>query len=312
MSYMQRSSPRGAPAAFTAGAPCTEPDAGLIASVRKGEMAAYGVLYQRHVAAAYRQAHHLARGRAEADDLVSEAFMKVLCQLRAGNGPDSGFRAYLLTTLKHVKYHKSRRDRRCELTGDVTEVSGVRTESVSQAFCDPVVSGCERSFVARGFAKLPEQWQAVLWHTEIVGMPAHRVAALLGLTPNAVAAKAYRARRALRAEFLQAHLDDTNVDGRCRPTLQWLGAWVRTGESSKSRDNVLPKPLKRLVDSHLEHCENCRARVRELVEFNPRYRPNTRRSHSTREHHKAQVDLRASPLSEAHGIQSDPHPPGRL
>jgi Sigma-70 region 2 len=41
-------------------------------------MAAYGSLYERHRAAAYNLARQLARSRTEADDLVSEAFARVL------------------------------------------------------------------------------------------------------------------------------------------------------------------------------------------------------------------------------------------
>src|SRR4051794_3124872 len=47
-------------------------------------------------------AGHLDRSEAESDDLVADAFTKVLDTLRAGKGPDSAFRAYLLTALRHA------------------------------------------------------------------------------------------------------------------------------------------------------------------------------------------------------------------
>ena len=72
-------------------------DADLIASVRDGVNAAYGTLYERHVSAAYNLARQLARSPAEADDLVADPFAKVLDTLRGGKGPNSSFRAYLLT-----------------------------------------------------------------------------------------------------------------------------------------------------------------------------------------------------------------------
>jgi DNA-directed RNA polymerase specialized sigma24 family protein len=50
---------------------------------------------------------------------VAEAFAKVLGTPRAGGGPDSAFRAYLLTTVRHVRYDRTRRERRIELT-DIT------------------------------------------------------------------------------------------------------------------------------------------------------------------------------------------------
>ncbi|MBV9847093.1 MAG: sigma-70 family RNA polymerase sigma factor, partial [Kutzneria sp.] len=179
-------------------------DAELIKSVRAGNTASYGPLYERHVAAANNLARQLTRSPAEADDLVSDAFAKVLVTLRAGRGPDTAFRAYLLTALRHTAYDKTRRDRRVELTDDVGTVAN--TEAVSVAFSDTAVAGLERSLAAKAFARLPERWQAVLWHTEIEGQSPAEVGPLLGLTANGVSALAYRAREGLRQAYLQVHL----------------------------------------------------------------------------------------------------------
>jgi len=53
------------------------PDADLIAAVRGGDTQAYGLLFERHRQAASRLARHLIPGP-DADDLVSEAFVRVL------------------------------------------------------------------------------------------------------------------------------------------------------------------------------------------------------------------------------------------
>jgi len=233
-------------------------DAELITSVRNGSIDAYGPLYERHVGAAYNLARQLSRSRGEADDLVSEAFAKVLDTLRAGHGPDSAFRAYLLTALRHVAYDKTRRDRRLELAEDVTEVSGVDTEKVSVPFRDTAVAGLERSMAARAFAKLPERWQAVLWHTEIEGQSPAEVAPLLGLTANGVSALAYRAREGLRQAYLQVHLAETTAE-RCRATVDKLGAWTRGGLSKRETAQV---------ETHLDECARCRALAAELADVN--------------------------------------------
>ncbi|HEX3787286.1 MAG TPA: sigma-70 family RNA polymerase sigma factor [Pseudonocardiaceae bacterium] len=233
-------------------------DAELITSVRGGQLDAYGALYERHVGAAYNLARQLSRSSAEADDLVSEAFAKVLDTLRTGRGPDSAFRAYLLTALRHVAYDKTRRDRRLELADDVTTVSGVSTEKVSVPFRDTAVAGLERSLAAKAFARLPERWQAVLWHTEIEGQSPAEVAPLLGLTANGVSALAYRAREGLRQAYLQVHLAETTAD-RCRATVDKLGAWTRGGLSKRETAQV---------EAHLDTCDDCRALAAELREVN--------------------------------------------
>ncbi|MFL6118196.1 sigma-70 family RNA polymerase sigma factor [Actinophytocola sp.] len=233
-------------------------DAELIEAVRKGTVSAYGALYERHVAAAYNLARQLARSPAEADDLVSESFAKVLDTLRAGRGPDSAFRAYLLTALRHTAYDKTRRERKLELSDDVSTVSGVSAAAVSQEFDDPAVADLERSLAAQAFQRLPERWQAVLWHTEIEGQSPQEVAPILGLTPNGVSALAYRAREGLRQAYLQVHLAETS-DRSCRAAAAKLGSWTRGG---------LAKREKAQVEAHLDTCERCRSLAAELADVN--------------------------------------------
>ncbi|MFD0199578.1 MULTISPECIES: sigma-70 family RNA polymerase sigma factor [Saccharothrix] len=230
-------------------------DAELIDSVRAGNIDAYGQLYERHVTAAYNLARQLARSSAESDDLVSDAFAKVLDTLRAGRGPDSAFRAYLLTALRHTAYDKTRRDRKLELADDVAEVA---PEATSVPFSDTAVAGLERSMAAKAFARLPERWQTVLWHTEIEGQSPAEVAPLLGLTANGVSALAYRAREGLKQAYLQVHLAETQAE-RCRATVDRLGAWTRGGLSKRETTQV---------EAHLDECTSCRALAAELADVN--------------------------------------------
>lgn len=172
-------------------------DRELIDSVRQGSTDAYAQLYERHVNAAYSMARQVAKSPGEADDLVSEAFVRVLDTMRAGNGPNTAFRAYLLTSLRNTAYDRSRRERKIQLSEDVDEIG---VAELSLPFSDPALAGLERSMVATAFSRLPERWQAVLWHVEIEGEAPGQVASVFGLTANGVSALAYRAREGLRQE----------------------------------------------------------------------------------------------------------------
>ena len=68
-------------------------DLELLQQVRNGDETAFTELYARHHAVARRVASTF-RCRADADDLVNEAFVKVLGALRRGHGPTDAFRAY--------------------------------------------------------------------------------------------------------------------------------------------------------------------------------------------------------------------------
>jgi RNA polymerase sigma factor (sigma-70 family) len=235
-------------------------DAELITLVRAGDRAAFGTLYLRHRASAYHLARRLAAGsNTEQDDLVAEAFRRVLETLLAGRGPDSAFRAYLLTTLRHIAYDKTRQDRRITLIDDLSEADGVPANTVSIVFTDPAVVACDRALAVTAFAHLPQRLQVVLRHTEIEHRSPAEVAPILDLTPNGVAALAYRARNHLRQEYLQAQLAESSVR-RHRAITSRLGAWVRNGLSPRAKARV---------DAHLQACGDCQALAVELIDINP-------------------------------------------
>ncbi len=160
----------------------------LVQAVRDGDEQAYGLLFVRHEAVARRVA--VRRGRVgEADDVVAEVFARVLALIRAGRGPTTSVRAYVLTAIRHEAARRVVVARRCEPVADLepliraTEVSGVD----------------ERLRAA--YAVLPPRWQHALWQMEVEGRRPHELAAELGLSPNAVSALGYRARAALRSAY---------------------------------------------------------------------------------------------------------------
>src|SRR5262249_27065667 len=137
------------------------PDPDLIARARTGEVEAYSALFERHREAAIRLATQLARTPSDADDLVAEAFERVLRQLRQGKGPDVSFRAYLLTTLRHVHFRQHRAEKVMVPTDDV-DILDQRTDDP-----DRVLAAFDNGAAARAFASLPERWQMILWHLEV-------------------------------------------------------------------------------------------------------------------------------------------------
>jgi RNA polymerase sigma factor (sigma-70 family) len=229
----------------------TPSDAELISRVRGGDIAAYGELFSRHVSAANRLSRQLIRGP-DADDLVSEAFAKVLQVLRGGGGPDVAFRAYLLTAVRRLHVDKIRSSSKLQTTDDMTPFDpGV-------PFQDTAVAGFESGAAAKAFASLPERWQLVLWHLEVEGQKPAEIAPLLGMSANSVSALAYRAREGLRQAFLTMHLSDIS-DTECRWVNEHLGGFVRKG---------LAKRETAKVQTHLDGCRRCTAMYLELTEVN--------------------------------------------
>ena len=236
-------------------------DAALIAAVRGGDTDAYGVLFERHVDAARRLARTLARD-GDADDLVSEAFAKVLPVLVRGDGPDVAFRPYLLTAVRRLDVDRHRSLTRTRPTDDETVLDSGLPQFIGPG--DTAVAGFESDAAARAFASLPERWQLVLWHTEVEGQRPAEVAPLLGLTPNAVSQLAHRAREGLRQAFVSMHVHDAGEPrSACQATRANLGAYIRAGLSSRDAARV---------SAHLECCRPCTAIYLELVEVDTNLR----------------------------------------
>jgi RNA polymerase sigma factor (sigma-70 family) len=229
----------------------TPSDAELISRVRGGDVAAYGDLFSRHKDAANRLARQLVRGP-DADDLVAEAFAKVLSVLQGGGGPDVAFRAYLLTAVRRLHVDRIRSGARVQPTDDLAPFdAGV-------PFQDTAVAGFESGAAAKAFASLPERWQLVLWHLEVEGQKPADIAPLLGMSANSVSALAYRAREGLRQAFLTMHLSDTSA-AQCRWVNEHLGAYVRKGLAKRDAAKV---------QGHLDECRRCTAMYLELTEVN--------------------------------------------
>ena len=224
-------------------------DDSLAEAVRRGDREAFADLYVRYSAVAYRFACRLLGSTQGADDIVSEAFAKVLNRLIAGGGPTTAFRSYLLTTVRTTLYKQLAADRLVDRQVELSEPQTIQA--------DPLIDRLDADFAVRAFHTLSQRWQSVLWHLEVEDKSTASVATMLGIHPNAVAALVFRARDALRVAYLQMHVN-TDVGESCRESAVNLAAWLcgRLHRAQRTR-----------VEQHLDRCDMCRRAASELSEL---------------------------------------------
>ena len=225
-------------------------DRELLARVRAGDDGAFGELFTRHADAVRRFALRHVREHAEADDLTAEAFFRVLQAIRRGNGPTEHVRTYLLTVARRVAWEWS--GRRRDVPVEDEELS-LRVEP----FPDVTANRPEHALISRAFTSLPERWRTVLWQVEVEGERPAAVAPHFGLSPNAMAALARRAREGLRAAYLQAHLAEDTGPRACSSVVAKLGTYTAGGAQGTEH---------RRIRKHLQTCSSCNALHAELVE----------------------------------------------
>ncbi|WP_430647662.1 sigma-70 family RNA polymerase sigma factor [Agromyces sp. GXS1127] len=214
-------------------------DADLIAATRRGDRAAYGELWRRHEASARTVAR--SHTTLDADDLVAEAFTRTFDAIRSGKGPTGAFRPYLFTTIRNTAASWGRAIRESPLD----QLDAVEDPATGDA---AALEALDRTTTAKAFRALPERWQEVLWYAEVERMSPQQIAPLLGMSANATAALAYRAREGLRQQWIRAHLADAHHEPECGWTVDRLGAYMRG--RLRRRDTAR-------VEVHLDGCAKC-------------------------------------------------------
>jgi RNA polymerase sigma factor (sigma-70 family) len=229
-------------------------DAELITAVRGGDERAYATLWSRHEGAAGRLARQISNP-SNADDLVSEAFLRVLRALKAGNGPDGAFRPYLFSTLRRINIDNGRSYyTRVALTDDERDLDLDPSESAAE-----VLAGNDEGSAAwRAWSSLPDSAKTLLWHLIIEEETPAQIAPLIGTTPNGVSSRAVRAKERLRQAFLQQHLLDADTDA-CRQARRRFGEYVRDALSTRDQSEVR---------AHLETCTSCQGALLEVSDIN--------------------------------------------
>ena len=142
------------------------PDAALLDLCRTGDDRAFAELWTRHASAATRLARQF-RGNWDAEDLVAEAYTRVLDLVRRGRGPHDAFRPYLFAVVRNIAQAWSKRV--ADLIDDFDALPDPETEH------DPAVRSLESHLTRRAFEALPERQRAVLWYTEVEGMTPQQI-----------------------------------------------------------------------------------------------------------------------------------------
>ncbi len=157
-------------------------DAFLVGAARRGDRAAFGVLYERFA----RMVHGilLARvARREAEDLVQDVFVAALRQLHALKN-DAAFPGWLATIARNLACDHYRR---AVPTTEIKESHKVQNAPEAEALA-----------VLSAIRALPEAYRETLVLRLVEGMTGEEIAARTGLSPASVRVNLHRGMKRLR------------------------------------------------------------------------------------------------------------------
>jgi len=223
-------------------------DGTLLGRARPGDQAAFAQLYERHEPMARRAAAQLAPA-SDVDDVVAEAFARTLSALHRGGGPTANFPGYVYTAVRRTHIDRVRRNAR-QVPVDPGDLVGTLVED------DGTEARLKGTTLQAAFASLKPRWRQVLWLCEVEQLSHAEAGERLGMRPNAVAALAYRARRALQDAYLREHVTAAR-DPACAAIRALLPSHVngRTSAAEAGR-----------VEAHVDRCAACRTCLEDLRE----------------------------------------------
>jgi RNA polymerase sigma factor (sigma-70 family) len=199
----------------------------------------YEELWAAHEPAARRLALSLVPPHA-AEDVVSEAFTRVLRAAENGGGPRGEFRPYLLAAVRNTASSWRMRARRAVPVADPDPGPVAGPEHA-------VLGREDARLAARAYSSLPQRWRWVLWSTAVEEKTPAELSGACGLSPNSVSQLASRAREGLRQAYLNEHLG-SRLAPACREVAPYMGASVR-GKAGRRHQAEL--------GAHLRSCERC-------------------------------------------------------
>lgn len=206
-----------------------------------------------------RFARRICSDRMLAEDAVADAFVSVLKTIRkpGDSGPTrETFISYLRVCIRHEVARLSRRWSVEETNADVeAQLEGQQlVDHVDDRLTD--VEVWDGDVAKRAFGALSDRDRALLLLTEVEKHPLAEVAQSQGMTAQAVAAATYRARDALRTNYL---IEAVSEDPTCpNMRVDFLAAFAR---------GKAPSVRRRKIEAHLDRCERCPDRLQKMLSY---------------------------------------------
>lgn len=178
-------------------------DADLVARALRREGAAFRIIMTRYNQRLYRLARGIVGRASEAEDVVQEAYVHAFRSLETFRG-DSALSTWLSRIVINEALGRLRKQKR---EGKVTNLDAAQAEIIQfpgNASDDPERTMAQRQIlhlVEEATDHLPATFRAVFVARVIEGLSMEETAELLGIKPETVKTRLYRARQMVRKEL---------------------------------------------------------------------------------------------------------------
>ena len=177
-------------------------EAAAIRRVQAGDGEAFDPIVRRYMRTAYAVAFRVLGHREDAEDVVQEAFLAALANIRSfDTSRRFGPWLYRIVMTRGLNFRKSRSRRAAEPLEDAGPASGDAGPAAAAEHAGL------RDTVTTALARLPERQRMVVQLFELDGFSGAEIAEMLGVSPGTVRWYLHEARQSLRR--MLAHLQET-------------------------------------------------------------------------------------------------------
>ena len=189
-------------------------DAELLRRIGEGDLHAVGALYDRYAPTMLGIALRIIRERAEAEDVVHDAFVVVGDRARQYAAERGSVGAWLVTLVRNLSIDRTRRrERRGAIARDV--IAHEPTAGQGEGSADPetqALGAAQRDSVRRALATLPDVQRATLEIAFFEGLSYPEIAEREGVPLGTIKSRAARALAALRDALQSQELDPERMN----------------------------------------------------------------------------------------------------
>jgi RNA polymerase sigma-70 factor (ECF subfamily) len=166
----------------------------LVAKAQQGDAEAFGALYDRYLDLVYRYVYYRVGGKALAEDLVSETFLRALRRIGTFEWQGRDFAAWLITIARNIiaDHYKSGRFRLEVSTADMLDA-----DRADDGIESAVLEGITNAALIDAVKKLNDEQQECVVLRFLQGLSVLETAQAMGKSEGAIKALQYRAVRTL-------------------------------------------------------------------------------------------------------------------
>ena len=183
--------------------PVSVSEAELIRRAQKGDVEAFGLLFEKHKARVYALCLRMTRNTAEAEDLTQEAFLHVFRKLTAFRA-DSALSTWLYRVTVNTVLMHFRKKSLCVVPVEKKDSEG---NPVQREFpiTDFRLTGCvDRMALNRALAELPNGYRRIFLLHEVAGYEHREIAKSLGCSVGNSKSQLHKARQRIREHLVRA------------------------------------------------------------------------------------------------------------